>query len=284
MASHFFSWRKHDVHYVKRGMGDPILLVHNLYPGASHEEFEHNIAELSHHYTVYAIDLLGFGQSDAPWIKYTAGQYVTLMRDFIEQEIGGKAHVMAAGMTCAYVCEVAVWRPDLVGNIIFVCPRSEPTGLETPRWIAPLQRFVLSTPFGGGLYETLACEYELHIFLQSCYYNHKHITTDKIARMHDYATRRGSTHAYASLMTGFLDSNLFKSLPHVLSPLCLIWGKQARPTPVEHSVRLTSIARNCQLQVVDRAGSWVHDEQSAKVNRIVDEFLSAEMPVAVSAG
>jgi len=97
MASHFFSWRKHDVHYEKRGLGDPLLLVHNLYPGASHEEFEHNISELAHHYTVYAIDLLGFGQSDAPWMNYTTGQYVTLLRDFIEQEIGGKTHVILGG-------------------------------------------------------------------------------------------------------------------------------------------------------------------------------------------
>ncbi len=265
-------------------MGDPLLLVHNLYPGASHEEFEHNIAELSRSYTVYAIDLLGFGQSDAPWIKYTTGQYVTLLRDFIEKEIGRKAHVMAAGMTCAYVCEVAVWRPDLVGNIVFVCPRSEPIGLETPRLIAPLQRFVMSTPFGGGLYETISCEYELQVFLRSCFFNPRLITKDKIARLHDYATRHGSTHAYASLMTGFLDSNIFKTLPHVLSPICLIWGQQARPIPVEHSVRLTSIARRCQLQVIDHAGTWVHDEQSAKVNRIVDEFLSAATPVVVGVG
>jgi len=273
------------VHYVKRGMGDPLLLVHNLYPGASHEEFEHNIAELANHYTVYAIDLLGFGQSDAPWIKYTAGQYVTLLRDFIEEEIGlRRTHVMATGMSCAYVCEVAVWRPDLIGRLVFVCPRSEPVGLETPRWIAPLQRFVMSTPFGGGLYDTISCEYELAMFLQNCFHNHKQIRPAKVARLHENAMKKGSTHAYASLMTGFLDSNIFKSLPHVQSPVCLIWGRQARPTPVEHSVRLTSIARKCTLKVVENAGSWVHDEQSAKVNRMVHEFLASESPVAVDVG
>ena len=38
MASHYYLWRRNNVHYQKRGLGDPILLVHNLYPGASHED------------------------------------------------------------------------------------------------------------------------------------------------------------------------------------------------------------------------------------------------------
>ena len=76
MASKYYTWHYGRVHYQKRGMGDPLLLVHNVYPGASWEEYERNIAELSRHHTVYAMDLLGFGLSDAPRMKYTAATYV----------------------------------------------------------------------------------------------------------------------------------------------------------------------------------------------------------------
>jgi pimeloyl-ACP methyl ester carboxylesterase len=284
MASRYFSFGPHDVHYVRRGMGDPLLLVHNLYPGASGDEFEYNIAELARHFTVYAIDLLGFGLSDAPWMRYTAGTYVNLLRKFIEEEIGGRAHVMAAGLSCGYAAEVAVWRPDLINRLVFVSPRSEPVGLTSPRWIAPLQRLLMSTPLGTGLYDTISCEYELSSYLQGCFYNPRHVTHEKVKRIHDHAVRRGSGHAYASLVTGFLDVDIFKSLPHVLAPVLLLWGRQARPTPVEHSVRLTSITRSCTLHVVENAGTWVHDEQSAQVNRVVAQFLNNEVPVASHAG
>ena len=39
--------------------------------------------------------------------------------------------------------------------------------------------------------------------------------------------------------------------------------------PVEHSVRLIAVARDSRLEVVEDAGAWVHDEQSAAVNRLV---------------
>src|SRR5690349_18466242 len=103
MGSHYFEWHHGDVHYLKRGLGDPLLLVHNLYPGASHEEFSFNVAELSRHFTVYAPDLLGFGDSSAPRRKYTAGLYIELVEDFAREVVGRPAHVVAAGLSCAYV-------------------------------------------------------------------------------------------------------------------------------------------------------------------------------------
>ena len=88
MASNYYTWHHGRVHYQKRGLGDPLVLVHNVYPGASHEEYAHNIAELARHFTVYAMDLLGFGGSDAPRMKYTANTYTELVFDFLREEVG----------------------------------------------------------------------------------------------------------------------------------------------------------------------------------------------------
>ena len=64
------------------------------------------------------------------------------------------------------------------------------------------------------------------------------------------------------------------------NPILLVWGRQARPTPVEHSVRLLAVARNSHLEVVENAGAWVHYEQSAAVNRLVVEYLEKETETA----
>jgi pimeloyl-ACP methyl ester carboxylesterase len=276
MASRYFSWHDSQIHYIRRGMGDPLLLVHNVYPGASHEEFEHNVDELARHFTVHAIDLLGFGESSAPRIKYTGGTYCNLLLDFLRNETG-PAHVMATGLSCAYVTEVAVWRPGLVKNLVYVCPRSEPTGLDTPRWMAAIQRVLLTSRLGSSVYETLSCKYELRSYLEGCFHDPKHVHRDQVERLHEQATRPDSVYACASLMTGFLDSDILKSLPHVTSPILLLWGHNARPTPVEHSVRFSSISRDCRLHVLEKAGSWPHHEQSAKVNRLIVQHLNNEL-------
>ena len=64
------------------------------------------------------------------------------------------------------------------------------------------------------------------------------------------------------------------------NPILLVWGRHARPTPVEHSVRLTALARHSRLEVVENAGAWVHDEQSAAVNRLVVKYLNDELATA----
>jgi pimeloyl-ACP methyl ester carboxylesterase len=278
MASKYYSWHHGDVHYHRRGMGDPLVLVHNVYPGASLEEYEHNIDELARHFTVYALDLIGFGGSAAPRMKYTANLYTELIFDFLREEVGRPAHVVSSGLTCAYVTEVAAWRSNLFDKLVFLCPRSEPTGLDIPRWVAPIRHFMLSTPaVASGYYETMTGRYELTAFLQNCFHNPKHVTPELVERLHDNAREGGSMYPYASLLTGYLDCHLLSSLPKVRNPVLLVWGRQARPTPVEHSVRLLAMARDSHLEVVENAGAWVHHEQSAAVNKLIVRYLHGEI-------
>lgn len=277
MASHYYAWHHGEIHYQRRGLGDPLVLVHNVYPGASYAEYERNIDALSRRFTVYAIDLLGFGDSDAPRIKYTAEMYVELIFDFLREEVGEPAHVMASGLSCAYVTEVAAWRANLFKKLVFLCPRSEPTGLDVPRWVAPLQHLMLSTPtVASGYYETMTGRHEMTEFLKNSFHNPKNVTADLVDRLYDNARRKGAIHPFASLITGYLDSHLLAKLPQVTTPILLVWGRQARPTPVEHSVRLVAVAQNSRLEVVENAGAWVHAEQSAAVNRLVVEYLERE--------
>ena len=107
-----------------------------------------------------------------------------------------------------------------------------------------------------------------------------YVTPELVERLHRNARRKGAIHPYASLITGYLDCHLLSSLPKVLQPILLVWGRHARPAPVEHSVRLIAVARNSHLEVVENAGAWVHDEQSAAVNRLVVRYLNDEVPVA----
>ena len=62
----FYEWRLGDIYYTKRGEGSPILLIHDLLPGASGYEWNRIEKELATEHTVYTIDLLGCGRSAKP--------------------------------------------------------------------------------------------------------------------------------------------------------------------------------------------------------------------------
>jgi pimeloyl-ACP methyl ester carboxylesterase len=140
---------------------------------------------------------------------------------------------------------------------------------------------MLSTPaVASGYYETMTGRHELTTFLRNSFHNPKHVTAQLVERLHQNARRKGAIHPYASLITGYLDCHLLSSLPRVENPILLVWGRHARPAPVEHSVRLLALAQDSRLEVVENAGAWVHDEQSAAVNRLLVRYLNDELPTA----
>jgi pimeloyl-ACP methyl ester carboxylesterase len=142
-----------------------------------------------------------------------------------------------------------------------------------------LRHFFLTTPpLGSDVYQTMASEVELGLFLRDCFYQSKHVTAQLIQRLRDNALQPGTIHPYASLITGYLDMHLLGALPRVETPLLLVWGRHARPTPVEHSVRLLAVARNSRLELIDNAGAWPHYEQSARVNKLIQDYLEGDLP------
>ena len=69
------------VYFEKTGSGNPIILLHGW--GASSTIFESITNILKTKYTIYTIDLPGFGKSDEPDKPYNLDDYVDLLYQFI---------------------------------------------------------------------------------------------------------------------------------------------------------------------------------------------------------
>jgi pimeloyl-ACP methyl ester carboxylesterase len=273
--------------FEKRGLGDPLLLVHGIHAGASHHEFRHNITELARHFTVYAIDLLGFGDSDMPRMTYTAQLYHHLLRDFVVEVVGEPAHLIASGVSGGFAVAVAVYNDELVRKIVLIDPPVEPpeSDPETSPLANKLQQFLLGTlAMGKGLYDTVSSGFELKRFLYSRYaHPSRHVTDALVEELRERATRRHALYGFISLMTGHLWIDLPQWLRHVRSEVVVIWGEHAGPVPAEQLLRPATWSRGKRIEVIPGATHWPHDEQSAKVNRLIVDFLDDNAVVAAAA-
>ncbi|MDX2096530.1 MAG: alpha/beta fold hydrolase, partial [Leptolyngbyaceae cyanobacterium bins.59] len=69
----YWTWRGQSIYYVQAGQPQPdrppLLLVHGF--GASTDHWRKNISGLQQDFSVWAIDLLGFGRSAKPAWQYS---------------------------------------------------------------------------------------------------------------------------------------------------------------------------------------------------------------------
>ena len=72
------------IHYYQAGTGYPVLFLHGW--GASSQAFRGIIGHLEKHFSVYALDLPGFGQSPPPARVWGTAEYAQLAADFMAEK------------------------------------------------------------------------------------------------------------------------------------------------------------------------------------------------------
>ena len=82
-----YDWRFGKIFYTKQGHGTPVLLIHDIMPGASGYEWNAVEKQLATEHTVYTLDLLGCGRSEKPDSSYTSFVFSQLLCDFAKNVI-----------------------------------------------------------------------------------------------------------------------------------------------------------------------------------------------------
>ncbi len=263
-----------------RGRGEPVVLIHGIYPGASHEEWSRVLSPLAMNHTVFAIDLLGFGESDAPRLTYTTRIFHHVLRDFIRTRIDEPAHIIAAGVSCAAATQLAVFDDDLVRKLVLVCPIDQPHQVTlTDR----LTHFLYGTlPFGDGQYEAAVDPEALHAFVDDRFANINRSSKDRYAQIKFNAQRPNSAAPYISYLTGFFDLDVLRPLRNVRAPVQVIWGESLGEPPREQILAPAAWSQGKRIDVVAGAKHWPHEEQSAAFAKIVKDFLDADATSSAS--
>lgn len=121
-----FTWRDMEVHYLEKGEKNkcPLLLVHNLYPSSSKEEWSSIDEQLALNFHIYEIDLPGCGKSDKPNITYINFMYVQLLSAFMKEVIQEKTNICAAAYSSSFVLMTARMNENMIDKIIIINPTS----------------------------------------------------------------------------------------------------------------------------------------------------------------
>lgn len=266
-----------DLFYTKQGKGQPVVLLHGIYAGASGYEWRKNFDALSEHFQVYAVDWLGFGLSDKPKIRYTDAVYIEQLTQFLREVVGGPCAVVASSLGAAYAIQTAADAPDLVNSLVLVCPTgfrhlAAPPDAKTEAVFQTLRAPIV----GPTLYNLLTSQAGLRWYLMNETYFDPSYVDDALVEHYSTATHQyNCQNAPAAFVSGLLNHSVADAFPKLAQKtLRLVWGREARLTPLSDAEAFLGANARAEMTAFDKSGLLPHDEQASGFNRLVIELLT----------
>ena len=110
----------HKISYVTGGHGPAVLLLHGI--GASSYAWRHALPLLAQHFTVYAPDMLGCGESDKPDIDYDVATMTEYLCEFMDNlgitHAHFVGHSLGGGMTLHFYSKY----PERMDRVALISP------------------------------------------------------------------------------------------------------------------------------------------------------------------
>jgi pimeloyl-ACP methyl ester carboxylesterase len=267
-------WRGHRVAYTRRGRGEPVLLVHGIYAGASSNEWRHTVDSLAERYTVFTVDLVGFGRSDRPHLRYTPAFYQAFLGDVMNRLGRGPLAVVATSLSAALVVTVAARDPRHVAALALIEPTGRGQLSGPPTTAQSAAQLLLEAPIvGTSAYNALTSPASVRRYLEAVYSDDRLVTDELVESYVRNARQLGGKYAVAAFVGGQLNVDVRQSLRRVRQPMLLLWGEQARENPVQHAHGFRVLKPEADWALIKAAGDLPHDEQPRATNEVLHRFL-----------
>lgn len=275
--SQYWQWRGYPIHYVQAGTATekpPLLLVHGF--GASTDHWRKNIAALQQDFSVWAIDLLGFGRSPKAPITYSGSLWRDQLHDFISEVIGQPVVLVGNSLGgYASLC-VASQRPVSAKGLILLNSAGPFSNSDRPKR-SPFQtalRKIIFSPLSTFLiFQYTKRRSTIRKTLEKVYVNQDAITERLIDDIRRPSDDPGAAKVFAAVFNTPEGEKVDHLLEELERPLMLIWGekdpwinardrgarfKQHYPTLTEHYLN---------------SGHCPHDDTPTEVNQLIRHWL-----------
>jgi pimeloyl-ACP methyl ester carboxylesterase len=286
-----WQWRGHRIAWTRRGSGPAVLLVHSIHAAAWSYEWRHAVDRLAEEHTVWTLDLLGFGRSDRPEVRYSAALYVTLLDDFAREVIGEPCALVGSSLSGAYTVALAARDAGRFPALVVVTP----TGVKQLAWppnaaTEALRKLVESPLVGEALFNGLASRASIRFFLEQTFATEGYVTPALLDAYYAAAHQPGARFAPAAFVGMSLNLNVRDALRRLEQPLLITWGEQAKEVPKTELEIYRELRPDAEVTVFDPSGSLPHDERAEAWCELVMSFLAralrasdAPEPAAVGA-
>ncbi|MBR0081697.1 MAG: alpha/beta fold hydrolase [Clostridia bacterium] len=252
------------VHFLERGAGEPVLLVHSA--GQSIYTWRELLPLLSKRYRVIAIDLPGFGHSDRPYsLSYSMDEMADALLKILDALHVPVAHVVGCTMGAMYALYAMTKMPLRFGKVVALAPGG--VGKNHPARVRGLEG-----PFGFFVRESYGKK-DFQKYLPLFYYDGT-IVTDEVVNQYyatcdDFASRQALMYA----VRNFDEEPVFAALAKCDKEALILWGEEDKLVPIDRLFEWKDMLPGNVYYSLRNVGHWMHEEKAAALAEIVDRYI-----------
>lgn len=254
--------------YDLEGAGEPLLLIHGLNVGKSvWDQFR---ADAARHYTVYAVDLPGFGCSEAPDVSYGIQFYVDFMLKFMDAANIARTHLVGSSMGGQIAAMIAAKSPERVGSLVLLAPGGLTplhTRFANAGWLLDANFWLMSK--NKGLYRK---SFEEKFFDADRIPDWLVDESWEMLQKPDY---RRAVHRNAQLLA-HQDPQFRENLKFIQARTLLLWGQDDRVIPVADAGRFADLLPGAEIRVLVKCGHMILLECGEQCTDLILSFLGEE--------
>lgn len=264
------------LHYAQEGAGEPLLLIPGL--GMDHTYYKFGIPLLARHFTVYAVDPHGIGQSTKSPPPYSVEGWAEDFAVFIDKLGHGPIHVLGSSLGGAMALALAARHPDKLRSLIVVGGFSE------------LDRATeLNFRLRLRLIERLGLSDEVADYMGLWTLTRRFINSDAglaVMRTNQANIRNNSAELYRAFVESLLrwgrcqpdqknEPKFTTELAAIRAPTLVVSSDNDHLIPPELSQLIADKVAGARLAVLPGAGHIPFMEQPEQVSALVIEFLQS---------
>ena len=276
LTRHFVMVAQHQMSYVTGGKGPPLVLVHGL--GTSSFTWRYVLPVLMQRYTVYAVDMLGCGESDKLNVDYELNALAGYLKEFLDA-VGLErpiiiGHSMGGGITMMF-CHHYPGRAERV-----VLASSGGMGREM-HWLLRVGTLPGAEGVIGILSDPRSRVPQVSRSLEQRRMRRLAQEFDaSTPTMLDRFQSPDARLAFLSMLRGIggISGQKVSALPYLNTlavPVLLIWGGQDRTIPVAHGKEAVKLIPCAHLEVIPNCYHRPQVEAPQRFCELVLEFLDA---------
>lgn len=284
LTTQTWTWRGFPICYQTQGtQGPAVVLVHGF--GASWGHWRKNIPVLAESCRVYAIDLIGFGDSAKPKpdaeVAYTFETWGEQLADFLREVVGTPAFLVGNSIGCIVVMQTAVTHREWVREICLInCSLRllhDRKRAELP-WYrsigAPILQQVLAVSWiGQWFFSQIAKPKVVKKILSQAYRHPEAVTEELVDMLMAPALHPGAADvflAFTRYSQGPLPEDLF---PQLTCPALILWGDADPWEPIELGKAFADYPAVADFIPLAGVGHCPQDEAPELVNPILTRWI-----------